>query len=99
MPKTLLAATTSATESNEFEAVYNHVPAHFTCPGLAGSETGTLQKKNADDTFSDYYQDGSLVQATATNSGAVAYAPGIYRVNKSATAASVPVEVSTNNEP
>jgi len=99
MPQTLLAATTSATASEAF-AVHNHgpapsMPAHFTCPGIAGSETGTLQKKNADGSYSDYYIDGVLQQITASHTGVVVFGPGWYRINKSATAASVPVEVST----
>lgn len=101
MPQTRLDATTSAGYSDSFVAkqAYASLPAHFTCPGLAGAETGTLQKQNGDESWSDYYVDGVLQQITVDNSGVVAYAPGVYRVHKSATSAAVPVEVSSEGNP
>jgi len=103
MPTVLLAAATGAGQSEEF-SVGNaggrvSMPAHFTCPGIAGSETGTLQKKTAAGTWVTHVLPGDAHIITATNSGVVAYAPGIYRVDKSVTAASVPVEVSTSHTP
>lgn len=104
MPKILLAAATAAAASEEFESRQEprgrgSLPAHFTAPGIAGAEVATLQKKNADASFSDYYVDGTLQQILADNSGVVVYAPGVYRINKGVTAASVPVEVSTDGTP
>lgn len=104
MPISLLIPTTSAVASDEF-AVQHHgdhndsLPAQFTCPGLAGDETGTLQKKNIGGGFTDCYQDGSLIQITATHTSVTSYGPGVYRVNKSSTSAAVGVEVSTSKNP
>lgn len=101
MSRTLLAATTSAVASAPYTcAGPSRLPAHFTCPGIAGAEVATLQKYSAAlDTWYDYYVDGTLQQITATNTGVVAFAPGEYRVNKGATAAAVPVELSMEESP
>jgi hypothetical protein len=99
MPETLLSATTSATASREVVVPDSANPVHFTCPGIAGSETGDLQKQQASGTFTDYWEDGTQQQITATNSGLTVYGPGVYRINKSATAASVPVEASSPRTP
>jgi len=103
MSTVILTATTSAAQSEDFtitdvaKGVVSH--AHLTAPGLAGAETATVQKKNADDSYSDYYINGALQQVTATNTGVVVEAAGIYRMNKSATVASVGVEISTPDKP
>lgn len=104
MPHILLAATTDATQSAAFivtiaEGGVGARAAHFTCPGIASAETGDLQKKSADGTWDDYYVDGTQQQITATNTGIAVYAPGIYRVDKSATAGATSVEVSTERNP
>lgn len=96
---TILAATTSETDSDEFEVARHQRPAEFNAPGLAGSEQATIQKKSADGTFFNYYLDNVLQVITATHSGVTVYGPGIYRVHKDATAASVPIEVSTDSSP
>ena len=101
--KQLLLPTTSATASDEHvgrmdDSNYN-IPAHFTCPGIAGAETGTLQKKEFDGTWKDYVINVNEHIISATRSGVVVYAPGTYRINKSATAAAVPVNVSTGISP
>ena len=98
MSRVILAASTSAGQSDEFpvrgpmRAGGDHV--HLTAPGIAGSEVATVQKKNNDDTFSDYYVDGTIQTITATNTGVVIDGCGIYRIDKDATAASVGVEIS-----
>jgi hypothetical protein len=104
MSKIILVATTSAAQSDAVAVVDRKVdglfmPAHFTAPGLAGAETATIQKKNADSSYSDIYVDGIIQNITPTNTGLAVYAPGIYRVDKGATNASVPIEVSTNEKP
>ena len=104
MSAILLIATTDADQSDDFTVVNREtnglfMPAHFTAPGLAGAETATIQKKNADESYSDVYVGGEVQDITATNTGIAIYAPGIYRVDKDATVASVPVEVSTSEKP
>lgn len=75
------------------------MPAHFICPGIAGVETGDLQIKDAAGSWHDVYVDGTQQQITATNTGLAVYAPGIYRINKSATAGATSVEVATERNP
>ena len=103
MPIVLLTATTDAEASSLFRVVNEGgkpgVPAHFTCPGIAGAETGTMQMQDASEGWHDYYVDGTLQQVTATNTGVAVYAPGIYRINKSSTAGATSVEVSTEGHP
>lgn len=104
MPQLLQTPTTSAGPSAEFiaraePAGRGTLPAHFTCPGLAGVETGTLQKKNANGAFTDYYVNEAKQVVTATNTAVVVYAAGIYRMDKTATAAAVGAEVSTDSIP
>jgi hypothetical protein len=100
MPLTLLEPTASAANSEEIRVVEpDYRPAHFTAPGLATTETVTIQKKAADGTWLDCYAEGSVQQITATNSGITAYGPGVYRGAKSTTAAAVGVEVSTDKNP
>ena len=97
MSQVILIAATAAAASNAITVIHGAtLPAHFTCPGIAGSETGTLQKKNADATWSDYVINTDEHIVSASRAGVVVYAPGIYRINKSITAAAVPVEVSTS---
>lgn len=99
MPTVLLAATTSALASNYVQTSGMREVIQFTCPGIGAAETGTLQKVDSTGTWRDHYENGNLVQVTDTNSGVVVYGPGTYRINKSATAGSVAVEVSTNRSP
>ncbi len=80
-------------------AVVAKLPVHFTCPGIATGETGTLQKKGADDNFTDYALPGNEHIINDLRSGVAVYAPGIYRIDKSITVASVPVEISTSDHP
>jgi len=103
MSTVILVATTSAGQSNDItvrgvqRAGGAHV--HITAPGIAGSEVATIQKKNADDSYSDYYVDGTIQTVSATNTGVVIDAAGIYRVDKDATAAAVGIEKSTPDHP
>jgi hypothetical protein len=104
MPDTLLAATTGASASSEFVVRdsgggLSTMPAVFTCPGIAGAETGTLQKKAADGNWSDYVLPCSGHIISTSLSGVVVSSPGTYRINKTATVAAVPVEVSHSGNP
>lgn len=103
MSTVILTATTSAAQSTDFtvtgiaKGVVEH--AHLTAPGIAGAEVATVQKKNDDDSYSDYYVGGTVQTITATNTGVVIDAAGVYRIDKDATAASVGVELSTPDDP
>jgi hypothetical protein len=103
MSISLLTATTSAAQSADHivtginRAGGTH--AHFTAPGIAGSEVATVQKKNSDGSYSDYYIGGTIQTISATQTGVVVDAAGIYRIDKDATAASVGIEVSTPDSP
>lgn len=97
----VLAATTSALESEDFEVRgVNIVPhAHVTAPGIASGETATIRKKDLSGSYHDYYVNGVLQQVTVTHTGVVIDAAGIYQVNKSATAGATSIEVSTPDSP
>ena len=97
MPKTLLSATTSATQSSELIAGADLLPVHFIAPGIAGAEVATLQIKDGSGSWHDFYVDTTVQQITATNTGVCIYGPGVYRIDKGATAAAVPIEVFTGN--
>ena len=103
MSTVILVATTSAAQSEDItvrgvqRAGGTHV--HVTAPGIAGAKVATIQKKNADDSYSDYYVDGTIQTVSATNTGVVIDAAGIYRVDKDATDASVGIEKSTPDHP
>lgn len=99
MPITLLAATTDADQSSSYVAKYDDVPITFRCPGLAGAEVGTLQYQDSAGTWRDYYIDGTVQTISATNSDLTIYAFGTYRIDKDATVATVPVELSTSTTP
>lgn len=99
MTRVLLAKQTAAGNSDSFEVRKpKRRPAHFTAFGLANAETVTIQKLQADGTWSNYIDDVTQ-QMSATKSGVLIYGPGIYRGVKTATAAAVGVEVSTDDSP
>ena len=99
MPTTLLAATTDADQSTAFTVKYDEAPVVFRCPGLAGVEVGTLQYRDASEAWHDYYVDGTLQTITTTNTDLTIYGPGIYRIDKDATAGAASVEISTRSVP
>ena len=103
MSKVILVASTSAGQSTDFtvrgEMRAGGVNAHLTAPGLGSGEYATVQKKNADDSYSDYYVNENLQQISLTHTGVVVQAPGVYRIDKDATVASVGVEISTADDP
>ncbi len=103
MSTIILVAATAAGQSDDhtvrgnMRAGGNH--AHFTAPGIAGAEVATVQKKNADNSYSDYYVDGTLQQILVGHTGVVVDAAGVYRIDKGVTAAAVGIEVSTPDTP
>lgn len=109
MAQQILEPTTTEASSEEFtvanqpasvsQGASHSMPAHVTAPGLAGVETAKIQKKNIAGTFDDYLEEGSTVQLDVDNLGISITSPGIYRVHKSSTAASVGVELSTEASP
>ena len=99
MPEILLAPTTTATASRPITVAGPDDPVLFTCPGLVSAETGTLQKQAADGTFSDWTEGGTTQVVSATHSGLTVVAPGVWRINKSLTTASVPVQASSARNP
>lgn len=96
---TLLDATTSADQSKEFAVARDRRPAQFTARGLAGAEEVTIQKKEDDGNFYDFYLDNVKQVITATHSGVTVYGPGTYRGDKDSTAAAVPVAVAWDYSP
>ena len=99
MAKTILEATTSATQSTAVGVSSSDVPVHFFCtPALGSGETATLQISGDEgSTWQDYYDDGSVAQITDTNSGVVVVGNGMYRINKSATSSATAVVVAYRN--
>jgi hypothetical protein len=88
---TLLVATTDATQSTAFDVCKNQRPASFMAPGLAGSETATLQYFDGTD-----WHDMPSDVITPASPVVTVYGPLKVRVNKSATASVVPVIVATD---
>lgn len=96
MAITLLAATTSATQSDDFAAFEaNTLPATFIQNGLAGSEAGDIQiSHDGGITFQDLYVNGTKQSLTATNTAITVYGPGIYRVDKDSSSGAAGIFVS-----
>lgn len=97
MPTIILAPTT-ATGYSDWVVVEHQTEAHFKAPGLAGSETGVLQCMAYDESAYDVYET-DIVALNTTRTDLHVISPGKYRIHKSATAASVGVEVSTSGNP
>ena len=103
MSEVILTAATAAGQSRDFtvrgvqRAGGNH--AHLTAPGLASGEYATVQKKNNDNSYSDYYINAEIQRIASDHTGVVVSAAGIYRIDKDATAAAVPIEISTPDVP
>ena len=93
MAKELLAAQTAAGASSSVGVSNVNLPAHFICdPALAAAEVADLQiSMDNGSTWVDYYVDGTQQQITDTNTGLVVLAPGLYRINKGATATATAV--------
>lgn len=104
MPLSLLAATTAAAAAAaSSQATLTHhseLPVSFSAYGVTGAEEATLQYYDGTG-WRDYYADGEAMpkQITATNSMVSVYAPGQWRMNKSATAAAVAVMLHSKSYP
>ena len=103
MSRVILTAATAAGQSDDFtvrgvqRAGGNH--AHLTAPGIGAGEYGTVQKKNNDDTYTDYYVNGGIQRISNVHTGVVVDAAGIYRIDKDATSGAVGIEISTPDVP
>ena len=107
MPRVILTATTDAANSEPVICGEPNRPVCFTCPGIGAGESATLQRQNADGTWTtwtyDTVGDGSGTSVTPTitsvNMGITLDVPGIFRIAKGATVGAVGVEVSTHYAP
>jgi len=85
--ETLLPATTSAVESDEVAVRGAKSPYTFQCaPPLAGTEVGQVQFKGGNGTWYDLQLDGSDVKMTASHRMVTLFGPGVFRIDKDATA-------------
>lgn len=93
MSRTILTATTSATQSSAFRIHANQVPVSVHVDGgIASNENADLQKSHDQGTtWVDVYQDGSQTRLTSTNNIVAINSPGYYRVDKEATASATGV--------
>jgi len=65
-------------------------PAAIFMPGLGAGEFGDIQfSVNGGSTWNNLYEDGAQVRLSNTNNVELIAGPGVYRVNKTATAAAV----------
>lgn len=94
MSKQILAATSIEKASEPF-LVRDDTPQSITASGLGAGETVHLQFFDGDD-WRDYYEDGSIMQVTDTNSMLSVYAIGKWRAYKSVTVAAVSVKLHGN---
>lgn len=101
MAKTLLAPQTGAGASSQFKVSSEQNgqrPVSVIATGLAGAENADLQV-NANDVWQDVFQDSAQVRLTATNNMVTVYGPGLYRVDKEATAGAAGIFLSTADAP
>ena len=95
MPRELIAAKTGAETSGAFRLTDRELPATLSANGLATTETVKLEK--SDDGGSTFYQvveGGADTELDLDTNAFRIVARGIYRVVKSATAASVGVFIT-----
>ncbi len=101
MAEEILAATTSAAATEEFELQDPQtLPVSISAYGVASGEYVTLQYHDGTD-WRDYYQDGAVdpVRVTPTHSMLSIWAVGRWRGDKSATASAVAVKLHTRHSP
>lgn len=113
MSHELLAATTSATQSSEFSVaqkksgaglgfVGDSFPVTITADNLAGSEVATLQIKSGSTWLDAEDSDGNAIELAASGSGysrLEIYSPGVYRIDKDATASACAIYLHTPSNP
>ena len=97
MPTTLLEPTTSAAQSDQFSVDNNELPVHVYSETLGTGETGVIQIKVAG-SWQNYVDAASTKQLDEDNTGVAIYAPGVYRVDKSATASATGIYMSTGTK-
>ena len=92
MAITLIAATTGTGTSSRFNLQLTMLPATISAPGLATTEVVDVEiSQDGGSTFGD-----TGLQLTATENTKVITGPGIYRVGKETSVASVAVALHTN---
>ena len=96
MTTTVLSATTSAGQSDEIRLDSNSLPCHIYTETLGTGETATVQIK-VDGSWQDYSEGGTVQECDEDNTGVLVVAPGVYRVDKSATASATGVYISLGN--
>lgn len=97
MAVTLLAATTSSAQSTKVVVGRGEVPREqrpisISAPGMAGAENADVQfSQDGGTTWNDLFEDGVQIRLTATNNMITIFGPGVFRIDKEATAAAVGV--------
>lgn len=99
MSKVILAAQTAAGNSTPVNIGSGEVIGVFTCPGIAGAETATLQKLSSAGTWIAVASADRATIINTTQTYVKVDFPGIYRIAKGITVAAVPIEVSTLTDP
>lgn len=108
MAQVLLAAATGAGPSTSFEVKFADRPMESRPvtvsmgprADIGAAEFGDLQKSNDGGvTWDDVYENGAQVQLGLTNNVIVLHGPGLFRINKDATANPVAVYLSTSSNP
>ena len=103
MAQELLAPQTAAAASSPFKVSSEqngNRPVSVMTTGLAGAENADVQfSVNGGSIWNDLFQDGSQVRLTAINNSVTIYGPGLYRVDKEATAGAAGVFISTAAAP
>lgn len=97
--ETLLTATTDADQSDPVAIKGAKSPYTFHCaPPLAGTEEAQIQYLGGNGTWYDLQLDGSEVKMTASHRMVTLYGPGVFRVDKDATAGATGVYGGYEND-
>ena len=103
MTTQILAATTSAVASTSFIVGGRSDQdgrATISVIGIAGAENADIQfSHDVGTTWTDLFQDGSQVRLTATNNMVTVYGPGLFRVDKEATAGATSIHLHKDVDP
>ena len=91
----ILAITTATGNSDSFEVVNADRPVTIRCKGTltAAEDVADIQYKDGAGTWQDYAYNGSKVTLSDTQNAVMMVSPGEYRGQKSATTATVGLEV------
>lgn len=103
MTQEILAATTSAAQSSSFDVGGRPDQigrATVMAIGIAGAENADIQfSHDAGTTWTDLFEAGSQIRLTATNNMVTIYGPGVFRIDKEATAGATSIHLSLEVEP